>query len=192
MELKGILSRKPVKFLTLLLTAMLIASASAAVYYSLSMQPQVTVSTPTIRFESGTDTPANSSVTDAWCMLNLKSYPNATLTYDDAVNISNTDLNSAHSFKLKHSSVTPANGSATVGNWSYIKFVIYDENGTQMASLNYTVSSTDWILEPVNGETSSLNIPADKDWTVKVITLSPATATIGQVCNIEISVDVTE
>jgi len=181
-----------VKFLTLLLTAMLIATASAAVYYSLSMQPQVTVSTPAIRFESGTDTPANSNVTDAWCFLNLKSYPNATLTYDDAVNISNTDISNAHSFKLKHSSVTPTNGSVTVGNWSYIKFIIYDENATQKASLNYTVSGNNWILEPASGETSLLSIPANKDWTVKVITLSPATATVGQVCNIQISVDVNE
>jgi len=190
-ELKGTLSKKPVKFLTLLLTAMLIATASAAVYYSLSMQPQVTVSTPAIRFESGTDTPANSNVTDAWCFLNLKSYPNATLTYEDVINISNTDSN-AHSFQLKYSSITPANGSATVGNWSYIKFIIYDETGTQRASLNYTVSGNNWILAPASGETSSLSIPANKDWRVKVITLSPATATVSQVCSIKISVDVNE
>jgi hypothetical protein len=184
--------RKSLDLIVLLLISVLVVTASAAIYYSLSLEPEVMVSTPAIRFESGTDTPGSSNVTDAWCLLRLKSYPNATLTYDDALNISNTDTNNEHSFKLKHSSVTPDNGTVTVGNWSYIKFIIYDENGTQKASLNYTVSGNNWTLAPASGETSQLTIPADKDWTVKAITLSPATATEGQVCKIKISVDVNE
>lgn len=190
MNLREIPFKKPVKLLILLLSSILIATTSAAVYYSLSMQPEVTVSTPAIRFENGTDTTATSTVTDAWCRLKLKSYPNASLTYDDAVNISNTD-GSTHSFRLKHSGITP-NDSITVGNWSYIKFIIIDENETVQASLNYTTSGGNWTIAPANGETDSLTIPANTDWTVKVITKSTADAKTNETCYITMSVDVDE
>ena len=93
MELRKIPFKKSMKLLTLLLTSMLIATASAAVYYSITAEPQVTVTGLTIKFTTGDDS-AGSTVYDAWCGLALKSYPNATLTYDQAVNITNSDSSS--------------------------------------------------------------------------------------------------
>jgi len=188
--LRNIKINKRHKMLFLLLTSLLIGAVNAAIFYSLTMQPEILVSAPAIKFDSAPDEPSGSTVNDAWCQLTAKSYPNATLTYEQAVYINNT-AGSANSFRLTHTSVTPANASATVGNWTSIKFLVYNSTG-YVFSLNYTVSGTDWILEPSGGQTSYYSIPATTAWWIRLETLSPATATEGNTCNIQIEVDVQE
>jgi len=191
-EIKKILFRKEMKLLTLLLTSLLIASASATIYYSLTMQPKVTVSTPTITFVSGApDQPSGSTVNNAWAFLTAKSYPNATLTYEKALYINNTDSGSPHYFRLQHVNITPLNGTSGVGNWTSIKFLVYNST-SYVFSLNYTVSSFDWILQPSSGATSYYSVPASGQWWIRLETRSPATATAGKVCDMQISVDVKE
>jgi hypothetical protein len=182
--------RKSLKLLMLMVSSFVIATASATIYYSLTMQPKVTVSTPVIKFSQATDHPGG-TVNDAWARLTAKSYPNATLTYEYALYINNTDSLNAHSFKLRHVSISPVNGSASVGNWTSIKFLVYNSSG-YVFSLNYTVSGTDWILQPSGGETSYYSIPQGEGWWIRLETLSPATATADEVCEIQISVDVQE
>lgn len=191
MKIGNIKLTKSTRFLTLLLTALLIGTANAAIFYGLTMQPQVTVSTPVLKFSTAPDEPSGSTVNDAWCRLTAKSYPNATLTYEQAVYINNTDNGKAHSFMLKHVSITPANSTAGVGNWTSIKFLVYNSTG-YVFSLNYTVSVPDWILEPSSGETNYYSIPQSEGWWIRLETLSPAAATAGNVCEIQIEVDVQE
>jgi len=191
MDVRKIRYKRFLKLLTLLVTSMFIATASATIYYSLTMEPRVTVSTPVVKFDSASDEPSGSTVNDAWCRLTAKSYPNATLTYEKAVYINNTDSGSAHSIRLSHVSITPANGTSDVGNWTSIKFLVYNSGG-YVFSLNYTVSGTDWILQPSGGETSYYSVPASTAWWIRLETLSPATATAGKICDIEIAVDVQE
>ncbi|MDH5482003.1 MAG: hypothetical protein OEY22_03865 [Candidatus Bathyarchaeota archaeon] len=181
--------KKPTKFLILLLTSILIGAVNAAIFYTLTMESQFLVSSPVIRFSSAPDEPSGSTVNDAWCMLNATSYPNATLTYEQALYIENTDGSNAHSFRLRHLDVSPVNGTATVGNWSSIKFMVYNSTDF-VCSLNYTVSGTDWILEPSSGETNYYSVPASTSWWIRLETLSPATATTGNTCYITIAVDV--
>jgi hypothetical protein len=181
--------KKSSKFLLLLLASILVGTANAAIFYSLTMQPQVTVSTPVLKFDSAPDEPSGSTVTDAWCCLTANSYPNATLTYEKAVYLNNTDSANSHSFMLRYVSITPTNGTSDVGNWTSIKFLVYNSSG-YVFSLNFTVSGNDWILAPSNGQTSYYSIPASTAWWIRLETLSPATATEGKVCNIEIAVDV--
>ena len=188
MELRKIASKKPLKLLTLLLTAMLIATASAAVYYSLTLRPQVTVTGLTVKFDGAADTSSGSNVNDAWTLLALKSYPNVTLTYDRVVDINNTD-GSAHGILLRHVSISP-NNTAEAGNWTSITFYLYDENGTLKESMSYTQSLDVWTVTPT--QTSSYSVPGSAVWYLKVETLSPATAETGKVLNIEIAVDVQE
>jgi len=190
MEIRKIIFRKEMKLVTLLLTSLLIASVSAATYYSMLMQPRVTVSTPAIKFSQAPDNPAGSTINNSWCRLTAKSYPNATLTYEKAVYLNNTESNT-NSFRLRHVTITPTNGTAEVGNWTSIKFLVYNSSG-YVFSLNYTVNSNNWILQPSSGETSYYTIPANGGWWIKLETLSPATATIGNICDIQISVDVQE
>ncbi len=105
--------------------------------------------------------------------------------------INNTDSVGAHSFRLGHISITPTNGTSDVGNWTSIKFLVYNSSG-YVFSLNYTVSGTNWILEPSSGETNYYSIPASTGWWIRLETLSPATATADEVCEIQIAVDVQE
>jgi len=191
MKIGDIKMTKWTKFLILLLASLLVATANAAIFYSLTMQPQVSVSTPVLKFSTAPDEPSGSTVNDAWCRLTAKSYPNATLTYEQAVYINNTDDSNAHSFMLKHISITPTNGTSAVGNWTSIKFLVYNSSG-YVFSLNYTVSGTDWILEPSSGETNYYSVPQSSGWWIRLETLSPATATTGEVCEIQIEVDVLE
>jgi len=190
-KIANIKMTKWTKFLILLLASLLVATANAAIFYSLTMQPQVSVSTPVLKFSTAPDEPSGSTVNDAWCRLTAKSYPNATLTYEQAVYINNTDDSNAHSFMLKHISITPTNGTSAVGNWTSIKFLVYDSSG-YVFSLNYTVSGTDWILEPSSGETSHYSVPQSAGWWIRLETLSPAAATTGNDCGIQIEVDVLE
>jgi hypothetical protein len=187
--IKNIKLRKSSKFLLLLLASILVGTANAAIFYSLTMQPQVTVSIPVIKFDDAPDKPSGSTVTNAWCRLTAKSYPNATLTYEQAVYVNNTDGANAHSFRLRYASITPTNGTADVANWNSIKFLVYNSSGL-VFSLNFTVSGNNWILAPSSGQTNYYSIPASGVWWIKLETLSPATATVGKVCNIQIAVDV--
>jgi len=177
------------KFLTLLLTSLLIASASAAVYYSLSWQPRVTVqSAPDVGFTAGDDTSGASTVNSAWARLVLKSYPNATLTYDEAMNISNIGA-SSHQLRLRHVGISPANGNAAVSNFTSIKFTVIAKNGSTVTTFDYTTTGDNWNTP---GTTVYFWIPANEEWAVKVETLSPATATATTQADLTIALDVLE
>lgn len=190
MKLRNVKLTKSAKFLTLLLASLLIGVANAAIFYTLTMQPQVTTATPVISLYSAPDTPSGSTVNTAWCSLTAKSYPNATLTYEKALYINNTDATNAHTFQLRHVSITPANGTDTNGNWTSIKFLVYDGSGYQFA-MNYTVSSTNWIVDPSAG-TGYYSIPANTGWWIRLETLSPADAAAGYTCQMNIAVDINE
>ena len=171
------------------MASILVGTANAAIFYSLTMQPQVTVSTPIIKFERAPDEPSGSTVNDAWCCLAAKSYPNVTLTYEQAVYINNTDSVNSHSFSLRYVSITPTNGSADVANWNSIKFLVYNSSG-YVFSLDFIVSGNNWTLSPSSGQTSYYSIPKSTGLWIRLETLSPATASEGKVCNIQIAVDV--
>ena len=72
-----------------MLAWMIVATASAAIYYSLNMEPKTTINEAAIKLVQGTDWPAGSIGTNGtWCVISLKAYPNATLTYDEPLNLS--------------------------------------------------------------------------------------------------------
>lgn len=186
MELRGLLSKKPVRFLTLLLTAMLIASASAAVYYSLSMESTITVGTTWVKFVSAGDTPALATVDDAYCSLPLTTYPNATVTYEHAIGVNNTDPGFAHSVRLRHVSVTP-DSDPDVGNFTSITFSLLDASNVTQTTFAYTTTGNSWNTPSTTGWYA---IPLETEWFIKVETVSPAGASSGVSCTIAIAIDV--
>jgi hypothetical protein len=191
MEMKKMLLRKKTAVITLLLTSTLVATAIAAVYYSMTMQPDVTVTPATIRFVQGTDWPAGSTLgaNSTWVRLALKAYPNVTLVYDKPVNISNTDASNSHQFRLRHVSITPASGNQQVSNFTFIRFVIRNTVGVSQASFNYTSSGDTWTTPST---TSYLTLPANTQWAVYVEIKAAAYANTNIVARIQIGVDVQE
>jgi len=196
MEIRKILFRKEMKLVTLLLTSMLIATASATVYFGLTMKATVTTTAvPVVQFVTGDD--SGSSAADAvisgdgtWVSLNgLKAYPNVTLTYEQAVNVSNTD-GTAHSIKLTHSSISPASGW-DVANFTSITFKLVNAAGSTVATYAYTVSGTGasstWTTP---SSATYYSLPNNTEWTIRVEIVTKPSATGGVVINIEMKLDV--
>ncbi|MGB8779866.1 MAG: hypothetical protein WCD81_04365 [Candidatus Bathyarchaeia archaeon] len=180
-------AKKSVKLLILFLLSMLIASASAAVYYSMLMQPSVTITGATVVFVAGGDFPAGSTMGSnaTWVSLALKAYPNATLTYDEPLNISNTDT-SPHNFRLRSVSISPTNGTSSNGNFTSINFIVENPSGVAQAYFYYNTTGNNWNTPPT---TSYMTLPANTMWILYVQTQAAAGANAAT-ANLVISVDV--
>ena len=186
MELKETLSKKPVKFLTLLLTAMLVATASAAVYYAMLMQSKGTVTMAPVYFTEGNDSSGilAPGANYTYASLSLSAYPNVTLYYDQAVNLTAT---ADKQVQLRHVSISPDN-DPSVSNFTSIVFRLIKANGTEVGNLTYTTSGDNWI-EPT-APTGYVTIGAGEEWTIKVEIKATAGANTGVSTTIMIAVDV--
>jgi len=190
MEVKKILSSKSMKFLTLLLTSMLIASASAAVYYSLSMRSTITTATTSVWFEEGVDnataglslSPAKTVAT----LTNLKAYANASYTYTDPVRVRN---NGSVAYEIR---LAPISLSGNDTEFVYVRFLLRNgtsESSPTLASLNYTCDGSNWTIPSATGWVSMPATVPDTEWAITVITKAKDNAASASV-TIEIAVDV--
>jgi len=184
MELKKILSNKSTKFLTLLLSSMLIASVSALVYYSLNMTSTITTATAdNVYFISGADALAagtsifnnNKSAT----LTSLKAYPNMTMRYDDPIRVRNNHTSTSFTVRLRH--------VARTGDAEDFAFISFTLNTTTTVSLNYTSNGVSWT-DPSTSSWATVN--ANTNYAIIVQTRANATATVNQIASIEIAVDV--
>ena len=191
MELRKTLSKKSARLLTLLLTTLLIASASAVVYYSLTLTSTVTTAAPPVIFIAGTDSTeagATGYGTDGtWVSLaSLSAYPNATLTYDEAIKINNTDTGT-HQFRLRHVTI---NNDTDTSNFHSIIFKLIAPNGTQYGGdFTYDNSDGNDLWDPPS-DMSYMNILAAEEWAVKVLTKAASGASTGVTADITIYLDV--
>jgi len=187
MKIKKIKLAKSLKMALLLVSSLLIASVSAAVYNSLTLKSQISIQTQPVQFTNGADTPSGSTVNPTYCVLSLSCYPNSTTTYEKAVNITNTDT-SPHDIRLRHVSISP-NGTSDVGNFTSITFYLLDASGNQQASMTYTTSNNTWSVSP--SETSYVSIPGgNTNWTIKVVIVTSENAQANISCNVEMALDV--
>jgi hypothetical protein len=179
--------KKSLKLLTLLLTSLLIASASAAIYYSLNISGTLTTAV-TVCFGQGSDWPSGSTMGtgNTTVTLSLKAYPNTTLIYEQALKVNNTGSGTP-SVKLRHISIT--NGTATVGNFSFLKIVLLDNLNAQKGYLNYTVTGSNFIL---TNSTSYQQVAGLAVWKIRIETKAVASATAGRSASLQIAVDVKE
>jgi len=186
------------KLLTLLLTSMLIATASAAVYYSLYMKTGATISQAAVKFVEGGDwsnVAGSMGANGTWCVLAIKAYPNATLTYEEPLNLSETS-GLTKDFRLTYQasqSSLPDGWSAA--NWTFINFTILDASGSPVSGgdfnfyTNGTGASTIWNTPTM---ASDLTIPASTQWTIKIETEAAEGAWLNEAVTIVITVDVNE
>lgn len=179
--------KRPVKLLILLITSMLIATASAAVYYSLIMQTGATITEPAVAFKKGADWDSSWSMgkNGTWCRLALRAYPNATLTYDEPLNLTNTGT--AVNITLRAVSISPSSGPS-VGNFTFINFTLHDESGVIKGSLNFTTSGDAWNSPSI----SSTEMDAADEWYIAIQTRAAPEARKDILANIVIAVDVEE
>jgi hypothetical protein len=186
---KGLLLRKRTAIIALVLALTLVATVTAAVYYSLMMQPYVTINAAPVRFVSGGDwSAAAGSLGDngTYVRLALKAYPNATMIYEDPLNVSNTDT-SSRQFRLRHITISPASGAVSVSNFTAINFVVKNAAGTKQGSFNYTTTGDTWNTPAT---TSYFTVPASTMWILYVETKGAPKANLNVAASIEIAVDV--
>jgi len=190
MEIRKLVSRKEMKLVTLLITSLIIATVSAQVYYSLSMQSTITTATTSVWFEKGVDNSTagvnlNPQKTVA-TLTGLKAYPNASYTYTDPVRVRN---NGSVAYNIR---LTPVSLSGNDTEFVYVKFLLRNgtsESSPTLASLNYTCSGGTWSIPSATGWVSIPATNPDTEWAITVITKAKDNAASASV-TIEIAVDV--
>lgn len=183
MEIRKIFFRKEMKLVTLLLSSLLIASASAAVYYSLNMTSTITTAANDVYFVAGLDSGIagttifneNKSAT----LASLKAYPNMTMSYDDPIGVRNNNTGTNFNVRLRPVS--------RIGNAAYFVFINFTLQTSPKVSLNYTSDGVSWTDPSM---TSFVTVNADTEYSIIVQTKATATATSGETATIEIAVDV--
>jgi hypothetical protein len=150
---------KPLKLATLLLTSMIIAAASAAVYNYMYIEAvPISVEAAKIQFVTGDDgTAAGTSIGTNGTYASLTSmagWPNATRVYEDPVRIKNMEAagGPAHGFDLivdGYSGTTTEIGSLVVKLY---------EGTTLQGTLTITA---------VGDSVTGLSIPANTEWRVQ-------------------------
>ena len=157
MNLRKMPLKKSAKFLTLLLTSMLIATVSAQVYNYMYIQGSGVASTAKgLKWELGAQYPSGTSI-DGFTVKNLNfSVAGSPINYTDCLRIKNQDAGEAHNFTLRT--------KKSWGGWSdYTEFnlVVFNatSGGTQQDVLD---------LMTVDAQTGIMTIPASATWRILV------------------------
>lgn len=183
MEIRKILSNKSMKFMTLLLTSMLIASASAAVYYSLSMTSTITTAANDVYFITGADaSEAGTSIFNnnkSATLVSLKAFANMTTSYDDPIRVRNNNTGTSFNVRLRPVSLS--------GDAQYFSFINFTLQTSTLISLNYTSNGVSWTAPSTSGWAT---VNANTSYAIVVQTKADPAATSGQTASIEIAIDV--
>ena len=183
-------NRKSIKLGMLLISALLIATTSTDVYYGILQGNTIGIVEAKVHFTPGDDSTAagySPGLNETYCALSLNAYANITLYYEQAVNITNIDA-APHDIRLRHVTITPANGNEAVGNFTQIDFKLVDVSGTVQRTITYTTTGDDWNTP---APTAYVTLPASTEWTIQVETRAAAGAKAVS-CYIEFAIDVIE
>lgn len=147
--------RKTLRLLCFLFSALLVTTASAAIYNYMYLEGSpIAAEAPKVRFVAGND--ATSTIGDNGTyarITNMAGWPNATRVYEDALRIENLD-SSQHTCELMFDS-----WSGNTGNVTYIYVKIFDTiGGTQQGS---TLSVTQ------GNSTGTFNLPGSTTWYIQ-------------------------
>jgi len=155
MEIKKMPFRKSMKFLTLLLTSMLIATASATIYNYMFQTGTIGVEGMNLEWRLGADNAtAGTQIAGVTASLTtLKGPPNGTRVYTDPVRLKNIG-SGAVTFDLLIDSVS--------GDTSYMDSIV-----VRLYSLNasaYIQNMTVWSSGAKGSDLTVLNIPLNHVW----------------------------
>jgi len=179
--------RRSIDLIVLLLISVLVVSASAAIYYAMLAQSTATISAAAVYFTDGGDSSGilTLGTNDTYASLSLNAYPNVTLYYDQAVNLTAT---SAKEVQLRHVSISPDDNDPSVSNFTSMVFRLIKADGTEVGTLTYTTTGDVWN-EP-GSPTGYVAIGASEEWTIKIEIKAAAGANTGVSTTIVIAVDV--
>jgi hypothetical protein len=151
MNVKKISSKKALKFLGLLISAMLIATVSATVYNYMFINGTGQATTTGLRWVEGTGAPSGTAISGPTVTaLPLTTSEGNPRNYTDCLRIQNLDASEDHIFMLN---VTSSTGN--VSNWQEFNLVLFNNASVQVAVLD--------ILTP-NANVTGLTIPQDVTW----------------------------
>lgn len=169
MNLRNIGSKRALKFVGLLISAALIAEASAQVYSYMYIQGTGEATTTGLRWISGADAPTGTTISGSTVTaLPLTTNGGNERNYTDCLRIQNLDAGESHDFSL---TVTSSTGN--VSNWQEFNLVLFDAitGGTQQAVL-------DILTE--DASVTGLTIPQGATWGILFELIPIATPQTGQ------------
>lgn len=179
-------NRKSLDLIVLLVISLLIIAASAAVYYAMLAQTTATVAVVPVYFKAGGDSTGvfTPGTNNTYASLSLDAYPNVTLTYDQAVNLT---ASADKEVQLRHVSINPGDGDPSVSNFTSVVFTLIKADSTVNGTLTYTASGDNWAEPTSTGYVPILN---GEEWTIKIEIKAAAGANTGVSTTIVIAVDV--
>jgi hypothetical protein len=179
--------RRSLDLIVLLLISFLVVTASAAIYYAMLARSTATISVAAVYFKNGGDSSGilTLGTNDTYAKLDIDAYPNVTLYYDQAVNLTAT---AAKQIQLRHVSISPDDGDQSVSNFTSVVFRLIKADATEVGTLSYSTTGDTWN-EPA-APTGYVSIGAGEEWTIKIEIKATAGATAGVSTTIVIAVDV--
>ena len=179
-------NRKRLDLIVLLLISALVVTASAAIYYTMLAQSTATVAQATVYFIAGGDSSGILALgaNDTYASLSLNAYPNVTLYYEQAVNLT---AMAAKQVQLSHVSVSP-NNNPSVSNFTSVVFGLIRASGAEVGTLTYTTTGAVWNVP--SSPTGYVPISAGEKLAIKVEIKAAAGAKTGVSTTIVIAVDV--
>ena len=162
MDKRKILRNRSLKLLTLLLTSMLIATASAAVYNYMYMESlDISAKAVKVAFVSAADSTAavfSPGTNGTYASFNsMAGWPNATRTYQAACGIQNSHT-AAVEIELKFD--LAGDWSGNIGQVDSLTVILRDSAGGTQQGTTITVGSA-------GSSTGAINIPASTTWVVE-------------------------
>jgi len=187
-------SKKALKFLGLLISAILIASVSAAMYLQLTMTSTITVYKSNVYFKVGSDNGTKNlvvtldSTNTTATLTGLRAYPNATFTYTDPIRVRNNATSGTNTTLRLAPKVDP---STNAEDFFYVKFLLNATNPADYRWLNYTSDGiSTWTSPTAPTEWTTIGIAPGEEWSIVIYTMARPGANSGDDVTIAITVDV--
>jgi len=182
---------KSIKMLILTLMSIVVLSATAGMYYSLSMSSTIGVYAADVYFVVGLDNGTKGLVVafgshnTTATVSGLRAYPNATFTYTDPVRVRNNGSTTA---QLR---LTPdIDPSTNPEDFVYVRFLLNASAAADRRWLNYTSNGVSWTSPSSPSSWTATGIGASAEWPIVIMTKANATATTSDSVTIGITIDV--
>jgi len=144
--------KKSLKIVTLLITALLIATASAQIYNYMYIQGTGQITSTGLRWELGTDAPGTAGVSGPTATVPMTTNEGNPRNYSDCLHLVNLDGSATHDFNL---TVTSSTGDAA--EFQEFNLVLFDTTNAEVAVLD---------LLTQDDYTSTLTIGVSETWRV--------------------------